>query len=337
MNGRVENDLKIFKSVESQLSDFPDYITDWYFYLKANENTATSCRDYIRKIRRFLEFIDEDIKDIELKQMTPGIVTRYIEKNKYKDDGTEFSDSYKQGIWSCLNNFFEFLEGRDMVEKNVMKMAKIKRPKNKDLDRINQNRKLLTEDDFNKILEAVRNGAGSNKAKGYQTKFKNRDMAILLLFMTTGMRKTALMEINVDDIDLPNHTLYVIDKGHKAHEYYLNDTVVEALEAWLIDRYEFLGNQSGALFVSKEKKRMHGNSIMQLVDKYAYEGLGYHISPHKLRSGLVSIMYTQTNGNLEFCRRMIGHSNITTTQRYIVTNNDERTKTAGIMNNLLKV
>lgn len=337
MNGRVENDLKIFKSIEKQLSDFPDYIIDWYYYLKADEHQATTCRDYIRKIRCFLQFIDKDIKYVEISQMNASIVTRYIEKNKYKDDGTEFSDSYKQGIWNCLNNFFDFLESRDMIEKNIIKVAKIKRPKNRDLDRINQDRKMLSEEDFKKILNAVQNGAGSNKAKGYQVRFKNRDMAIMLLFMTTGMRKTALMEINVDDIDLNNHTLYIIDKGHKVHEYYLNDMVIESIKAWLLDRYEFIGDQSGALFVSKEKKRMHGNSIMQLVDKYAYEGLGYHISPHKLRSGLVSIMYTQTNGNLEFCRRMIGHSNIATTQRYIVTNNDERSKTAGIMNNLLKL
>ena len=249
---------------------------------------------------------------------------------------TETSDSYKQCVWSCLNNFFGFLEDRNMIKRNYLRVANIKRPKNKDLQRINNERKLLTQEDFSNILEAVRNGAGSNKARGYQEKFKNRDLSILLVFMTTGMRKTALEEINIDDIDIERHMISIIDKGHIVHEYYLNEMVCDALNNWLYDRSLIVDENEKALFISKEKRRMCGNSITKLVDKYAREGLGYHISPHKLRSGLVSIMYEQT-GDAEFCRRMIGHKNISTTQRYIVTNNKEKEKASEIMNNLLTI
>lgn len=336
MNGRVENDLKIFNKIESRLSDFPSYITDWYFYLKANGQSAMTCRDYINKIRLFLSYINEEIKYIELSEINEAIVTQYFISIQHKEGGVETSGSYKQGVWSCLNNFFDFLESRGMMNKNLMISSRIKRPKNKDIQRIDANRKLLTQNDFNKILAAVENGAGSNKAKGYQRKFKSRDKCILLIFMTTGIRRTALQEINVEDIDLTKQTLYVTDKGHKTHKFYLNDKTVSALEEWLLDRYSIINDFGGALFVSKEKKRMCGNSIVKIVDKYAREGLGYHISPHKLRAGLVSIMYSQTR-DIEFCRRAIGHSKIETTQRYIVTNNDERERTAEMMENLLNV
>lgn len=334
MNGRIENDLKIYDNIERQLIFCPKYVEDWYYYLKANEQTAMTCQCYINIIKVFLRFINDEIKDIELSEIDESVITRYFINIQYKDDGTETSDSYKQTIWSCLNNFFDFLEGRQMIDRNLIKSSKIKRPKNKDLQRINSTRKLLTQDDFNKILNAVEVGVGTNKAKGYQRKFKNRDKLILLIFMTTGIRKTALQEINISDIDLNTHTLYVTDKGNKFHEYYLNEKTMCVVEDWLRDRYSLTGNMDGALFISKENNRMCANSIVKIVDKYARAGLGYHISPHKLRSGLVSIMYSQTK-DIEFCRRAIGHSKIETTQRYIVTNNDERERTAKMMNRLL--
>ena len=335
MNGRVEKDMKIYKKIEEELINYPDFITSWYFYLKANKQSAMSCRDYISKISNFLKFINKDISLIQLSDFNENIITRYFIKIQNKEDGSETSISYRQCIWSCLNNFFSFLTKRKLIVDNYFTIAGIERPKGNDLYEINKKRKMLTTEDFQKILMAVDNGVGSKKSRSYQKRYQNRDKAILLMFMTTGMRKTALEEINVRDIDVEKHTLYTIDKGHKVFTYYLTDEIIDVINKWLVDRYNLLGEiDDGALFISRYNTRMSGDSIAELVDKYAYEALGYHISPHKLRSGLVSILYDQT-GDIEFCRRAIGHSNVTTTQRYIVTNNDERERTAKIMNNLL--
>ena len=103
---------------------------------------------------------------------------------------------------------------------------------------------------------------------------------------------------------------------------------------WIEDRYFLIGNIEGALFISKENKRMCGNSISKLVDKYSQAALGYHISPHKLRSGFISILYEEKH-DVEYVRRVVGHSNVTTTQRYIVTNNDERKEAVDILGSLL--
>lgn len=335
MNGRVEIDMEIFRKIENQIIYYPEYVISWYYYLKANEQSAMSCRDYINKIIHFLEFINNDIKGIKLNDIDENIITQYMIHVKYKVNGTETSISYRQGVWSCLNNFFNFIYIRNLVDKNYFKIADIERPKGSDLDRINRNRTLLTKDDFKNILSAIENGVGSNKAKGYQKTFKNRDKAIFLIFMTTGMRKTALEEININDIDFDNNTLYSIDKGHKLHTYYLSDDVLKTIKDWMADRQYLLGdNSTEALFISSENKRMHGNTISKLVDKYANNVLGYHISPHKLRSGFASIMYEET-GDIEFVRRVVGHSQVSTTQRYIVTNNKEREEAVNIMKRAL--
>lgn len=335
MNGRVEKDTKIFKNIETKLVSYPEFVASWYYYLKANNKTATSCSDFINKLTRFLEFINEDISVIVPEDFNENIITQYFLKVQTKEDGTEMSKSYRQGIWSCLNNFFNFMYTRKLIPDNYFVLADIKRQKGNDLNEINKHRKLLTQDDFRRILAAVDTGVGSAKAKGYQKKYKNRDKAILLLFMSTGMRKTALEEINVSDINFEKHELYTIDKGHKVFTYYLTSEVLEIIDKWLTDRYFLLGREDkGALFISQEGTRMHGKSIARVVDKYAYEALGYHISPHKLRSGFGSILYEQKH-DIEYVRRAMGHSQVTTTQRYIVTNNDEQKTAASMISGML--
>ena len=335
MNGRVEVDMNIFSKIEKQIIGYPDYIISWYYYLKANQQSAMSCRDYINKITKFLRFINKDINLVTLNDLKEDVIVRYFIEIQNRDNKTETSVSYRQCVWSCLNNFFNFLYKRKLVQYNIFETSGIERPKGNDLERINKNRKLLTKDDFKNILSKIDEGVGTNKAKGYQRYYKNRDKAIFLIFMSTGIRKTALEEINIQDVDMEKHCLHTIDKGHVAHSYYLNDEVLDAINNWMIDRNFILNDvKNDALFISKERKRMHGNTIAKLVDKYSYEALGYHISPHKLRSGFASIMYEQT-GDIEFVRRVIGHSQVSTTQRYIVTDNSEREEAANIMNKLL--
>ena len=336
MNGRIENDFKIFSQIENGLDNYPDYVISWYYYLKANDQSAMSCRDFMNKLTKFLECLNKDIKNIKLSDLNENVITMYFLNTKTKKDGTETSISYRQCIWSCLSNFFKFLYKRKLINENYFELSGIERPKGNDLKEINKKRILLNKDDFQKILNTIDTGVGSNKAKGYQKSFRNRDKSIFLIFMTTGIRKTALEEINIEDIDFENHTLDIIDKGHKLFTYYLTDEVIDTLNKWLIDRYFILGEKKdGALFISKEGKRMCGNSIAKLVDKYSYAALGYHISPHKLRSGFASILYEEKH-DLEYVRRVIGHSNISTTQRYVVTNNTENIDAANIISDFLR-
>lgn len=334
MNGRVEKDMMIFRKIENALVNYPDYVISWYYYLKANDQSAMTCRDYINKLTSFLEFINKDIKNIKLTDFNVDTITLYFLKVKIKEDGTETSKSYRQCIWSCLNNFFKFLYNRNMIPQNYFELSGIKRTKGNDLEKINKNRIMLKQDDFKKILAVIDTGVGSNKAKGYQRRYRNRDKAIFLIFMTTGIRKTALEEINVRDIDFEKHTLDVIEKQHKSFTYYLSDEVLEVIDDWLIDRFFLLGEKDdGALFISKENKRMSGNSIAKLVDKYSSAALGYHISPHKLRSGFASILYEKKH-DVEYVRRAMNHSQITTTQRYIVTKNNEQEEAANIISEI---
>ena len=69
------------------------------------------------------------------------------------------------------------------------------------------NRKFLDEDDLKEVLLAVECGAGNRRSVAMQYKWKSRDRAIMMLFIQTGIRETALSEINIEDIDFENHII----------------------------------------------------------------------------------------------------------------------------------
>lgn len=336
MNGRLENELKIETTIMNTLSNMPDFATEWYYNLKASNTEVSSCNDYINKLKRFLIFINKDIKNIKPEDITLENTERYfifIQKKKDKSGNLMYtSNSYQYGIWCTLHNFLNFMIKRKYICENYIES--IERPKNNDLDKINENRILLTKKDFNKIMNSVNKGVGSNKAKAHQQKFKSRDLSIIMLFMTTGMRREALSEINIEDLNLERKELVVTDKGTKRHVYHLSDKVIENINVWLEIRENINKNNNKALFISGNGKRMTGSALYKLVEKYCDDALGYHVSPHKLRSGFCSILYEE-KGDIEFVRRAVGHSTIATTQRYIVTKNNERTEASNFISNFL--
>lgn len=323
MNGRTEHELVFNKRIETMSGNMPEFVQEWIDNLDAGGKTGASRAVFVRIIRRYLESINPDISGVNITDLKFNNVQKFFLSVKKKEDGTSTSDSYQQQVWCCLNNFFSFLKKRKYINENPMEA--IDKPKNHDLDRINENRILLTERDFKKILESVKHGVGSRKAMTRQEKFRNRDMAIVNLFMVTGMRKTALTEINIEDLDMETGVLKVIDKGEKYQVYYLGEDTVNVINDWLNDRKDMGLDSTNAMFVSYQGKRMSGTAIDDLIGKYCEDALGKHISPHKLRSGVVSILYKKTK-DVEFVRRYINHSNIQTTLRYIVTDKEERKK-----------
>lgn len=327
MNGRLEYELRIENGIEAKLNRMPPYCKDWFLNLKASDKTAATCRTYIDRIYGFLEYINADVKLVKISDINRNNVTSYYTsiKTKKDEDGNlaATSDSYQQLVWSSLHLFFDYLVEIGEMETNLI--ALIKKPKNRDLPRINQHRILLTKDDFKKIIQATKHATSKKSA---------RDTAILMIFMTTGMRRSALANININDIDFENHVLTVIDKGDIRHEYILNDSTEEAIKNWMSYRTGFKNaDNSSALFMSNKGNRISTDAVYDAVEKYCYMALGKKISPHKLRSGFCSIMYDQTH-DIEFVRRAVGHSNVSTTQRYIVTGGEERKKVAVLMDDL---
>lgn len=328
MDGRLEHKIGNEKLIAKRLNNLPECVSQYYFSRSSSKESKGSV-EYIKKIRAFLEFLNKDTKNIDVSKITEDDVSKYLHSIEQTTDKhgniRETTFAYRKQVHSILNSFFEYLRKRKMIPENPMDC--IERPKTKDVIK----RKHLDAFDINFILECIDSGAGSDFAKNKSKPWRLRDKAIIVLLAMTGMRETALTEINMNDLDFLKGTIRVVDKRHKTHIYKMNETIRNVLADWIEDRNEKLsGQETDALFISNQKKRVSVCCVVQIVKKYSLEGLGYAITPHKLRAAFCTILYERT-GDIEFVRRAVGHSCIETTQRYVVDDDSARDEAAEIM------
>ena len=329
MKGRLEHGIRAKKNIECLLNSMPKYVSEFYYNIQISKE-PTTCLEYLRKIKLFLEFMDYDITGI-----SDADIGRYFDKitTKTNQDGTiqETSFAYKKATWTVLNQFLSYLTKKKIIPENPMEETE--RPAQKD----NVKRYFLSMDDLNLILSSVKNGAGSKKAIAKQKEWIERDLLILFLFMNTGMRKTALSEINLEDISFGERILTVTDKRNKTQVYNITDEMEEVIRIWLRKRDNLLnGEQQDALFISSLRKRMSERAIYDLVKKYSEEALGYAISPHKLRAAFVSLYYEASGGDIKATCEAVGHADISTTSIYIVKKNNSRADAMNFMSKNLK-
>ena len=337
MNGRLEGELKKKAKVDKMLENMPEYVKKWVTTMRASNKTESTVFDYVNKVRTFLSYIDKDVINLLPESITADITCEYFNTLKtVEKNGTivETSDSYKITNWYCLSSFLGFMERRGYISYNYMN--DISKSQNKDLQRINMNRKELTDKDLVKLLRAVDNGAGTHRARAKQKHWKERDKAILALFIITGMRETALSQINIEDIDFDDNTLIVRDKRDKKFQYLLKDNIKKYIVDWLNKREELANEDmnTDALFISNRRERLNAPGLQDIVYKYSQQALGFRISPHKLRAAFGTILYAK-NPDIYFVSKAMGHANIETTKRYIITKNAEIDKAATIMDNII--
>ncbi len=139
-----------------------------------------------------------------------------------------------------------------------------------------------------------------------------RDVAVMELFYTSGMRLAELASLNVEDLDIYTETVRVFGKGKKER---VCPVGMPALEA--ISRYrQEAGVRSGPLFISKLRKRLSTRSIWLLLKRYLpHTGLAASLSPHKLRHSFATHLL-DNGADLRSVQTLLGHASLSTTQIY---------------------
>ena len=331
MDGRLEHKIRNEKVVTEMLEELPESVSQYYLS-RASSKESKGCVEYVKKIKAFLSFLNSDTKSIDISKITEDDISKYLHSIEQTTDRQgnvrETTFAYRKQVHSILKSFFEYLRKRKIIAENPMDC--IERPTTKDVVK----RVHLDSFDIHFLLECIDKGAGSDRSKNRQENWRLRDKAIIILLAMTGMRETALTEININDLDFFKGTIKVIDKRHKTHIYKMNETIRDALVEWIEDRETKLSiHQTDALFISNQRKRISVSTVVSIVEKYSLEGLGYKISPHKLRAAFCTILYEKT-GDIEFVRRAVGHSCIETTQRYIVDDDTAKDEAALIMSEI---
>ncbi|MBR2461437.1 MAG: tyrosine-type recombinase/integrase, partial [Clostridia bacterium] len=124
---------------------------------------------------------------------------------------------------------------------------------------------------------------------------KERDFAILTMFLNCGLRLSELCGINLNDIDREFTSLRVLGKGSKERMVYLNTACADALKTYIAVRAQDTQiKDKNALFIStRQHNRISKKTVQWLVKKYlGNAGLSQkHYSTHKLRHTAATLMY----------------------------------------------
>jgi integrase/recombinase XerD len=273
---------------------------------------------------KFIEFTfgDKCEEDFYVK-VNSNHINRYITSLRTKSvhGKTErTSDSHKTQNWSALNSFFQFLVP-DYISVNPV--SKTKRPKMKD----NPHVTFLTTEEMSKIFDNVK-----EKAK---PKMLNRDLCLLKLGFATGLRISAIVQIDIDDLDLDHNQIKITEKGDRDYHVMIGDNLKKQIELWLKDRATYFGKtKSNALFVSQEKNRLSPRSVKDLIDKYTLGITDKNVTPHVMRHSCATNLYEKT-GDIYLCAKQLHHANVSTTQRYAELSNERQKKATNILDDMI--
>lgn len=166
---------------------------------------------------------------------------------------------------------------------------------------------------------------------------KERDYAIITLFLNCGLRLSELCSLNYTDIKTDG-TMTVTGKGNKERTIYLNEMCVNAVKEYMKVRPVDGVKDKHALFLSNRKSRISPKTVQHIVEKFIEKsGLGDRgYSTHKLRHTAATLMYQKGGVDVLLIKDILGHENLATTEIYthIV---DEQLKDAVSSNPLNKL
>lgn len=337
MKGRLENSLLNETRVKNLLDGREDYFREYYYSLSSSKEPTTIYR-YVRHAITFVDYLKANKKDFSISDIKKVDIDMYMDSIKYTVKNGELkptSDRRMANIWSLLHSFIKFLVYSEYIEKDMMEYTERPKIKNR------TNRVYMTADEVRTVIHAAETArieeqkwAGISYG-GWET----RDLVLLRLLVETGMRVTALVEINVEDIDFENKIIHVVDKRGKEHFHPISEETSTLIEEWLYCKrkleYQFGLNTADVLFISsKGKQRLTAKSINDIIKKYT-KGIDKNITAHKFRSTYATNLY-QATGDIYFVKECMGHSNIATTQIYVEPSADSKDKALGIMSKILK-
>lgn len=328
MNG---NDLYILK-YEKKTAQLCEKYPDWYLQDFANFMTrqgAATIYNYVVKISCMMKYCKREPKDLTLLDYS-----RYLALIKAT------SSSNRITVYAAMKKYSSFLFNTGICSDDPMQ--RLDRPKKEESIETQRKREngYLTKAEIKQLLRSVEDSfelywCGESKKIGKA--LKARDIAILYVFLNTGMRLSALWKLDLSSIDLENRKIITIDKGHKIQEYPLGRNVVKRLDNWLKVRTNLKPNDNEVgLFISKYGDRISDDAIQNLVKKYASCIEGKHITPHKLRATYGTQIYNATH-DLYAVQSCMGHSSPKTSELYIRgQQNKSRKSGSDIMERLIK-
>ena len=240
-------------------------------------------RDYHDKIMKLIDWTDKDLRELTTKDIRTYLY-------QYQED-RKVSRSTLDGMRLVISTFYTFMENEDIISKNpVRRIHKIKYDE------------IVRPPFSDEELETIR-----------KTTTNIRDLAIVDLLYSSGMRIGECVSLNIKDMNFAEREVIVYGKGGKERICYFNArTKIEILE-YLQSRVD----QEPALFVSRNYpyNRLKKGGVEHMLKKIEEKTGIQSIHPHRFRRTLATNLLDK-GMSLEQVQRILGHKKIETTLIY---------------------
>ena len=320
------------------LSELPSVCAD---FLRAIEPTTQPLTRYAYAcdLRLFFQYLQAEVPRFadrpplqwtcdDLGSISAREISMYLEYLSlyYKDDeAVTNAELGKMRKLSSLRSFYHYLFKNELINTDVTLLVDMPKRHEKPIIR-------LEVDEVARLLDLVESGEKQTQhQKRYNDHTRLRDLAILTLFLGTGIRVSELVGIDIDDLDFEVGGFMVTRKGGGQAILYFPDEVASVLRDYLRVRRAMtpLAGHENALFLSLQNRRISVRAVQLMVKKYATQAapLKKHLSPHKLRSTFGTNLYQET-GDIYLVADVLGHADVNTTRRHYAAMADERRRMA---------
>ena len=306
----------------------PEYVNSFLDYSAVVLNKSpNSVKEYNYDLNMFLKYMKIHLKitketdfskinirdfDIQtLKKITTNDINSFLSYLALNQGSRPATRARKI---STIRIFFAYLYDQKLIDDNPA--LGIKTPKQE-----KRMPKYLSLDDSKKLLSVTADENDENK---------ERDYAIITLFLNCGLRLSELVGINISNIDFSEYKLTVIGKGNKERTIYLNEACIRAIQDYLSVRpkdgvkVDSKGSNK-ALFLSKRKERISNRMVQYIVERELMKaGLDTSkYSAHKLRHTAATLMYQYGHVDIRALQELLGHESIATTEIYTHVSNEQ--------------
>lgn len=267
-----------------------------YLLLEKNYSELT-IKAYGKDIQSFLDFLKEEYKDENLKEVNYAQIRTWIIKMVNQNISNR---SINRKI-SSLNSFFKFLIKTEHIKINPL-------VKHKALKTSKKVQVPFSEEEINSVLNKI---SHADSFEGVRNKL------IIELFYATGIRRIELINIKLKDIDLESKTVKILGKRNKERVIPLLNMLVESIKTYLEKRksLEVIEDKDYLLLTAKGVK-LYETLVYRIINEYfSLASSKVKKSPHILRHSFATHLLNQ-GAELNAVKELLGHSSLAATQVY---------------------
>lgn len=279
-----------------------DYIKDYLNFLENNQRYSPhTIHSYSIDLYDFKDFIQNTF-DIDLINVKRIHINDWI--MSLSESGLKASTINRKIV--ALSSFYNFLINKNIITKNpVNNISKPKIPK-----RIPQ---YVKSKDLN--ADILDEDLGTNAASNYEPM---RNILIIEMLYQTGMRRSELVNLKNEDIDLYRKTIKVLGKRNKERYIPFTDDFKKLILDYINIKNDFFANKQidDSFFVLKNGKKLYDKFVYRVVNSYLSD-INYisQKSPHILRHTFATHLLQQ-GADLNAIKELLGHSSLASTQIY---------------------